>query len=259
MEPPSATTDGKAAPPRTAVPLPVRRIRKAYEQVADQIQEMVLTGVLGRGDRLPSESMLAKQYGVSRATVREALRLLSAQNLIHTAKGASGGSFVTLPSIDNVSGTLSSNIGLLTEAHDVTLEEFLEARELIEVPAAQFAAERANALDIEHIHAAIPGHGDQLNTEQNFTYNRDFHSTIVDTCKNTLLMISARPVFSVLQTNLARSVLTDEFHEEIRRHHVEIADAVSSRDGERSAALMRDHLHYLRPYYERAWKHAKRG
>jgi DNA-binding FadR family transcriptional regulator len=256
--PPS--TDPPAVPAKTAAKeLPVRRIRKAYEQVADQIQELVLTGVLGRGDRLPSESVLAKQYGVSRATVREALRLLSAQNLIQTSKGASGGSFVTLPSVDHVSGVLSSNIGLLAEANDLTLEEFLEARELIEVPATRLAAERAQPTDIAHLHAAIPGHHQSLNTEQEFLYNRDFHSTMVNACGNTLLIISARPVFSVLQTNLARSVLTEDFHTEIRRQHVELAAAVEEGNGELAGHLMREHLVYLRPYYERAWMHAKRG
>src|SRR5262249_20886659 len=81
----------------------VRRVRKAYEQVADQLRDLILAGELSRGERLPNENMLAREFGVSRATVREALRLLAAQNLIRTAKGAGGGSYVTLPSVDHIS------------------------------------------------------------------------------------------------------------------------------------------------------------
>ena len=84
-------------------PLPLRRVRKGYEQVADQLRELIVTGELPQGGRLPTETELARQLGVSRTTVREALRLLAAQGLIRTAKGQTGGSYVTLPTVDHVS------------------------------------------------------------------------------------------------------------------------------------------------------------
>ena len=122
--------------------MPVRRVRKAYEQVADQLRELIMTGELAPGERLPNEALLAREFGVSRATVREALRVLAAQNLLRTAKGAGGGSYVTLPTVDHISEFLRSNINLLTESRDVTLDELIEARELLEVPAARLAAAR---------------------------------------------------------------------------------------------------------------------
>jgi len=67
--------------------LPLRRVRKSYEQVADQLRELIVTGELPQGGRLPTETELARSLGVSRATVREALRLLAAQGLVRTAKG----------------------------------------------------------------------------------------------------------------------------------------------------------------------------
>src|SRR5437764_15085885 len=85
---------------------PVKRVRKAYEQVYDQLRELIMRGELVRGQRLPGEAELAREFGVSRGTVREALRLLAAQDLIRTAKGAGGGSFVTLPTADHVSEVL---------------------------------------------------------------------------------------------------------------------------------------------------------
>jgi GntR family transcriptional repressor for pyruvate dehydrogenase complex len=81
----------------------VRRVRKAYEQVADQLRELIVSGKLAPGERLPIESALAREFGVSRATIREALRVLAAQGLVRTAKGPAGGSFVTLPSVDHIS------------------------------------------------------------------------------------------------------------------------------------------------------------
>src|SRR5579875_2590613 len=106
----------------------VRPVRKAYEQVAVQVRELILSGELPQAHRLPNEAALAAQFGVSRPTIREALRELSALSLIRTTKGASGGSFVTVPTPDHISEFLSANIGLLSQAEHVGLDEFLEAR-----------------------------------------------------------------------------------------------------------------------------------
>ena len=74
---------------------------------------------------------------------------------------------------------------------------------------------------------------------------------MVEAARNTLLqVIAAQPIFSVLQTNLARSTLAQEFHTSINAHHLEIADAIGHGDGDAAADLMRSHLQYLRPFYE---------
>ena len=131
---------GHVRPVERATTVPVRRVRRSYEQVADQLRDLILSGTLERGARLPNETVLAAEFGVSRATVREALRSLAAQDLIRTAKGAGGGSYVTLPTVDRISESLTANIGLLSDARDLTLDELIEARMLIEVPVARLAA-----------------------------------------------------------------------------------------------------------------------
>lgn len=248
---------GQAANGRGETILPVSRVRKAYEQVADQIRQLILSGIISRDDRLPTEARLASEFGVSRATIREALRLLAAQNLIRTEKGASGGSFVTGPSIADIAEYLHASFGIMVSARDVTLEEFLEARELLEVQAARRAAERQDPVGMKHIHESIPPLLPEIDTAAHFRYNRQFHSAIIEAAGNTLILVAAQPVFSVLQTNLARGDLGEEFHYTINEHHVEIADAIDRRDGDAAARLMHDHLVHLRGYYERIWPHAK--
>jgi len=201
--------------------------------------------------------MLAAEYGVSRATVREALRLLAAQNLIRTAKGATGGSYVTLPSADHLSESLRSGIGLLAEARDLSLEELLEARELLEVPAARLAAARRGEEDVERLRAAIPDEPRQLGTAEQFVYNRDFHSVVIESCGNVLLSIAAQPIFSVLQTRLVRSTLGTRFHRAVNDHHHAIAAAIDAADAEAAAGEMLEHLQYLRPFYEKAWRRVR--
>jgi DNA-binding FadR family transcriptional regulator len=234
-----------------------RRVRKAYEQVADQLRELILSGNLAPGERLPNEQNLATDFGVSRATVREALRVLSTESLLRTAKGAGGGSYVTRPSVDHISEFLRSNIGLLSQSQDVTLEEFLEAREYLEVPAARLAATRRSDEGLEQLSAAIPERPQALGIQEQFSYNKDFHSRLVQLSGNTLLWIATQPVFSVLQHNLARSTLGQPVHQRINDDHRKITEAIRAGDPDAAEHEMREHLAFLRPQYERAWKYAR--
>lgn len=235
----------------------IRPVRKAYEQAADQLRELIVSGHLPAGHRLPNEVVLARDFGISRTTMREALRLLAAQNLIRTEKGATGGSFVTLPTVDHISEFLQASIGLLTETRNVSLDEFLEARELLEARAARLAAQNRTEDDLVRLRATIPDQPLELGVDEQFVHNKDFHSVVLESAGNTLLRIAALPLFSIMQTNLARSVLGPDFHSSINDAHQRIADAVGAGDAELAEQEMRDHLAYLRPAYEKAWQHAR--
>jgi DNA-binding FadR family transcriptional regulator len=107
---------------------------------------------------------------------------------------------------------------------------------------------------VERLGAAIPGQPRELGTQEQFIYNKDFHSQVVLASGNTLLSISAQPIFSVMQTNLSRSNLGRRFHDQVNHDHRAIAEAIAAGDEERAAEEMRRHLHFLRPAYERAWR-----
>jgi GntR family transcriptional repressor for pyruvate dehydrogenase complex len=233
--------------------VPVRRVRKAYEQVADQLRDLIMSGELVPAQRLPNEAALAAQFGVSRPTIREALRELSALSLIRTTKGASGGSFVTVPTPDHISEFLSANIGLLSRSDHVALDEFLEARKLLEVPAARLAARRRTDADLERLRAAIPGR--PLEREEQFIYNKDFHSTLVAASGNTLLAICTQPVFSVLQTSLKRSTLSRRFHERVNADHRALVASLEAGDEVAAAEQMNEHLDFLSTIYRKVWRY----
>jgi DNA-binding FadR family transcriptional regulator len=222
--------------------------------VAAELRARVVGGTLRPGARLPNEAALAREFGVSRPTLREALRSLAAQDLIRTAKGAGGGSYVTLPSVEGVSSFLHSSIALLADAKDVTLENLLEARELLEIPAARIAAKRRHRDDLERLRATIPDQPLRLGPDQQFVYNQDFHSIVIDCCGNALLAMAAQPIFSVLQQNLARAKLGARFHRAVNDQHRTITEAIESGDADAAGEEMHAHLGYLRPYYERAWR-----
>jgi GntR family transcriptional repressor for pyruvate dehydrogenase complex len=222
--------------------------------VATRLRDQIFDGELARGERLPNETVLAGEYGVSRATVREALRLLAAQNLVRTAKGAGGGSYVTQPSIGHLAESLRSGLNLLADAQDVTLPELLEARELLEVPAARLAARRRRETDVDRLRATIPARVGGADEE--YTYNEEFHEIVLEASGNTLLLIAAQPIFAVLQTNLSRSVLPQRFYAAVHEQHRTISGAIESGNARAAEREMREHLSFLRLFYEKAWRNA---
>jgi len=232
----------------------IRPVRKAYEQVADQLRELIVGGELAPGHRLPNEAALGVQFGVSRATVREALRVLATQSLIRTTKGATGGSFVILPTADHVSDFLSSSISLLSQTETVSLHDFLELRALLEIPAARLAARRRTPETLERLRSALP---EAAVPPERFEADRDFHSHLVLAAGNTLLSIATQPIFLVLQRNLSRVTLDPAVGRRVHADHVAVAAAVEAGDEDAAAEEMERHLAYLRPFYERAWETAR--
>ena len=238
-----------------SVTVPVRRVRKAYEQVADQLRELILSGEVAPDQRLPNEAALAAQFGVSRPTIREALRELSAVSLIRTTKGAGGGSFVSVPTVDHISRSLSANMHLLSRSEHVSLDEFLEARDLLEVAAARLAATRRTEQDLEKLRGAIPGSRAELARDEQFNYNKAFHSSLVLAAGNTLLSICAQPVFGVLQSNLKHSTLSRRFHQHVNDDHRVLVETLEAGDADAAAQQMHEHLSFLRPVYEKLWRY----
>src|ERR687886_1492365 len=81
-------------------------VARASSAIAEQIRTAIVTGQLGEGDRLPPERELAEQFGVSRVTIRDALRALEAMGLIDVKVGARGGAFVTAPTGSQIGQTM---------------------------------------------------------------------------------------------------------------------------------------------------------
>ena len=238
---------------------PIVRVRKAYEQIADQLRELILSGDLTPGQRLPNEAGLATQFGVSRPTVREALRVLAAEGLVITAKGASGGTYIAKPSVAQITDYLASSMTVLSRAAEITLDEFLEARLLIEAPASRLATERHDEEAIKQMELAIPDDPIALGVDEQFVFNKDFHLALVAASGNSLLTICSAPVFRVLQADLKRADLNREYHERVNRDHRAILDRIREGDADAAEAEVRAHLDYLRPKYQQAWRGATGG
>jgi DNA-binding FadR family transcriptional regulator len=123
----------------------------AYRRVAESIRIRILRGELKPGDRLPNENELARDEGVGRTTVREALRLLAAARLIETRRGVQGGAFVTHPNADDLNDLMLTALSLMTMSGEIGDEEMMEATAYMMPTTARIAAlkrtdEEASAL-----------------------------------------------------------------------------------------------------------------
>src|SRR5256886_16301686 len=120
----------------------------AYQQLADELREQITSGRRRPGRRRPTEPELCLRTGVSRSTVREALRLLASQHLIVTTRGVTGGSYVAKPDAATLADSLSRGMSLLVSATPVGIGELMEVRDLVEEPAAGLAARRRTDADL---------------------------------------------------------------------------------------------------------------
>jgi DNA-binding FadR family transcriptional regulator len=212
----------------------------AYQRLADHLRASILSGELPPGRRLPLEAELCERHGVSRSTVREAIRLLEAQHLVVTTRGTTGGSFVSVPVTDRISDELGTSLDLLISNHSVTVDEVLEARQLIEVPAAALAAKRRTDAQLADLRACV---------EEGRGANERFHSVLLEASGNPLVEVVCRPLFDVLRDRLRRDLATDEFWSAVDGEHRRLLELVEAGDAEGVAEEMARHLDHLATEY----------
>jgi DNA-binding FadR family transcriptional regulator len=236
--------------PAAAARLRVQRIRPAYRQVADELRRQIIAGLLPAGHRLPSEPELSQAFGVSRGTVREALRVLASQHLIETLRGVHGGSFVAAPDPARIVEDIGGALGVLVMTPRLGLDDLLEARLLLEPAAARLAAERADAQTVEAVRAAAVAPRDPRDPS-GFVPHLDFHTTILMATGNLMFTMMGQPVSDVLRTRMERAGVERSEWDRVDERHLEIAEHIARGDGDAAEQAMREHLTALRPLYQR--------
>ncbi len=221
----------------------------AYRSISDSIRDDILARRLVPGDQLPVETELADRFGVSRSTVREALRELTSQNLVNTTRGATGGTFVVVPTTQHLAQSLAVGIEMLAGSADLSVAELLEARELLEMPAAELAAARGRTEEVDAIRTYVETHRADAAVGRELAANWSFHTLVMRAAHNPLLELMAEPIYYVLRTRFAESRAAGPFRQKVEDHHRAIATAIFDRDGQRASEEMRLHLEYLRPFY----------
>lgn len=222
-----------------------------YVRVAGQLRAMIIDGRLKPGERLPAELELCELFGVSRSTLREALKVLASQHLITTARGPGGGNTVAMPRTGDVSEHLMATLDLMAGSDQFTVAELVQARELLEVPATRLAALQRTDDHLAQLRIAVPPSYERLSDQRIYETNRSFHRTVLAAGGNRVVEMLTEPVFVVLQRRVHRDHGAPEAWRQIIEEHAEILAAIEARDPEKAGVLMEEHLRGLRPMYER--------
>ena len=224
-------------------PIVVARIRPAYQQVADQLREQIVSGVLRPGDRLPVEGELASVFGVSRSTVREALRALASQGFTYTKRGVAGGTFISRSDPEGFREAIETRIALMAGDDEMGLAELLEMRLVLEVPAARLAAVRRTAEQLDAMRSAIENEkADPLPRAGRFAAQRPFHEIVFEASGNRLLSVLGALFLGAWRVRATQFRFSGAVLELIDHDHVELLELIEAGDAEGAAQSMADHL-----------------
>jgi len=168
----------------------------AYRKVADALLERITDRSLSAGERLPPELELARQFGVNRSTVREALRELESAGMLRRQRGSKL-MMVSRPERDAIAGGVSRALAL----HDVSIRDVWEALTILEPPIAESAARNRRAADLARIEAGL-GHALEQNAEVAGRQAADFFRHLGEATHNRVLMLAHEPLLQLLGPSL---------------------------------------------------------
>lgn len=200
-------------------------------QIADAIRDAIVDGRLLVGDRLPSEAELADQHGVSRATVREALKRLAAQSLIRTERGAFGGAFVNHLSYEEARVQQVTTSTLLLGMNAISFQVACEARYALERSCTALAAERRTDALLAAMRSEIDTQAaPDLSDEAFCASDVAFHRALVDCAGNEVLSYHLAGSVEAMQPLMNMITFTARSRAEIIDLHRAIVAGLEIRD-----------------------------
>ena len=229
------------------------------KQIATSLRDAILNGDVKVDQRLPTEEELSSQFGVSRPTIREALKRLAAENLIHSMRGPQGGSLVKRPSPDEVSETLANALRLLASFGEFSYEDILEARCELESMCFRIIAKRSGGKNLGNMRSELAAQCNPALTDEEFCASDvRFHKAMIEATQNAVFQYILFAISDALQpiTNLVifrfreRRIICDQ--------HRHLIDALQNGDEEAGVAVLQSQARYLIESYSKAKDWVKR-
>jgi DNA-binding FadR family transcriptional regulator len=217
-------------------------VPKAAELVAGTLRRQIVRGELSEGDALPSETSLMDFYGVSRPTLREALRVLEAERLIKVHRGSHGGARVQSPNGD----VAARYAALVLEHQGASMADVYEARTIIEPPCARILAQRRTKGDLALLWASI-AEAEAANETDNeddvraVRVQNDFHALIVGLAQNQTTAVLWGMLRHIIDSMIVSRVEREATHLGARSHR-RLVELIESQDDEGAERLWRKHL-----------------
>jgi DNA-binding FadR family transcriptional regulator len=220
--------------------VPVAR-RSVAADAAEQIKELILRGVLEPGDRLPVERELASQLGVSRPTLREAIRALVSIGVLEPRQGS--GTYVT----DLAPATLAEPLVFAMRRNERLLPALIDVRIMLEVGAIEHTAARIDDVAVAELRrlAVLVG---TARDDPELSIERDwmFHRAIYAAAENPILTALLDSISHIGKRTRGETIVRDDVHDDVMAQHAAIVDALETREPAAAAAAMLEHLSYVR-------------
>jgi DNA-binding FadR family transcriptional regulator len=218
------------------------------DEAIDKIKRMIVSGELRPGDRLPRETDLADRLGLSRSSLREAVKALSLIRVLDVRQG--DGTYVT--SLD--SGLLLDALSFVVDFHrDDSVLELLEVRRILESEATAMAAQRMSDHDIENLRVVLADLADNPSIDALVANDLKFHRLIASGARNNLLVslidsLSGRTA----RARLWRGLTQEGAVAKTREQHAAILEAIASRQPELARSWAAVHVAGVEDWLRRA-------
>jgi GntR family transcriptional repressor for pyruvate dehydrogenase complex len=225
-----------------------QRIRqpKLADVIEQELERLIVEGTLAPGQQLPPERELARQFDVSRPSVREAIQRLEAKRLLTRRHG--GGTFVA----ENIWTSFSDPLLNLLSTHSETQLDLLEARHAMEGISAYFAALRGTEEDftlIQDCLVKIREKQKEKNIEAESSCVVEFLVTLTEAAHNVVLLHIVRSLAPLLEQNVLQNLKLlhrrPEVVEKVSKHRASIVDAIVSGEPEKAREMSHSHLAYI--------------
>ncbi len=220
------------------------KTKKIYEEIVDQLRELIHTGAFSPGDQLPPEREMAAMLGVSRASVREAVVVLQALGILTVKPGE--GTYVSA----SMNSETIEPLALILSVEQNSLLQLMEVRRILEAEAAALAALRATREDRQKMVAVLDDmRATAERHEQGVEFDLFFHFTIAEATKNPLL----RRIIKTLDNMMHQTFLVNRNEmyanpitaDRILNEHQIILDAILSGDAGAAREGMLHHLGHV--------------
>lgn len=204
--------------------------RSLVDQALDQLRQRITQGVWAIGERLPTEPELSAELGISRNTVREAMRVLAFSGLIEIRQG--DGSYLR---------SMTDPLGAMKALSHCTVAQAQETRQILEVEAIGLAALRRTDEDLIALREALKTSGEHYHGDLEHYISCDlvFHKRLVDAAHNPALSELYQYFSSIVGAQLRQTLNIHPRRQAVFDLHGALLDAVEQQDPERAKALSR--------------------
>ncbi len=232
------TFNDQDSSPQTELFEVIQRDSTLVSQVVEQIEGLIIEGRLRPGDLLPPENELARQLGVSRTVIREAMRTLIAKDLLHVQAGS--GTVISAPS----GKSLAQSVALLLRNgnSELDIDKVVQVRRLLEIEIAGLAAERRTAEDLARMEETLHQMARVSDRESFAKSDVDFHTALALATHNELFVLLLDSISDVMLETRRTGYNVPGTPERGLKYHRAIFDQIKAGDPAEARQAMREHL-----------------